>query len=126
MGLRESLSEPVSRYMSKDYAKVGEEDSVHLAAVAMQKLGATEAIVMNGKVPVGIITERDILYKVVVPGLAPQQAKSKDVMSSPLESIDESANVAEAISKMSKLGLRRLAVTRNGELVGLVSQKAVV
>ena len=126
MGLRESLEEPVSRYMTKGYAKVGEDESVHRAAAAMQKIGATEAIVMKGEAPVGIITERDILYRVVAHGLSPQQVKVKDVMSSPLQTIDESTKVAEAISKMSTLGLRRLVVTHGGELVGMVTQKAVV
>lgn len=126
MGLRESLDEPVSRYMTRGYAQVAEDEPVHRAAAAMQKAGATEAIVMKGTAPVGIITERDILYKVVALGLAPQQVKSKDVMSSPLQTIDESAKVADAISKMSSLGLRRLVVTRGGELVGMVTQKAVV
>lgn len=126
MGLKESLEDPVSNYMSKDYAKVGEEDSVHQAAASMQKVDATEAIVMKGDAPVGIITERDILYKVVARGLSPQQVKARDVMSSPLETIEESAKVAEAIAKMSKLGLRRLVVVRRGQLVGLVTQKAVL
>jgi len=105
---------------------VEEGESVHRAAAAMQKVGATEALVMKGKAPVGIITERDILYKVVAQGLVPQQVMSKDVMSSPLQTIDESAKVADAISKMSSLGLRRLVVTRRGEPVGMVTQKAVV
>ena len=126
MELKESLDEPVSSYMSRDFARVDEDGSVYEAAMAMQRVGATEAIVMKGKEPVGIITERDILYKVVAHGLVPQQVKPKDVMSSPLETIEESAKAAEAISKMSTLGLRRLVVTRNGELVGLVTQKAVV
>lgn len=126
MGLRESLEEPVSLYMSKGFARVGAEESIYHAAMAMQKAGTTEAIVMKGDVPVGIITERDILYRVVAAGLIPQQVKAKDIMSSPLETIEESAKAGEAISKMSKLGLRRLAVTRNGALVGLVTQKAVV
>jgi len=126
MGLRESLEERVSDYMSKDFARVEENESIYQAALAMQKAGATEAIVMKGKTPVGIITERDILFKVVARGLVPQQVKSKEVMSSPLETIDESAKVADAISKMSTLGLRRLVITKNGELVALVTQKAVV
>lgn len=126
MGLKESLDEPVSHYASQGFARVGEEEPVHSAAVAMKKAGATEAVVMKGKQPVGIITERDILYKVVAGGLVPERTKSKDVMSSPLESIEETAKVAEAISKMTKLGLRRLGVTRKGELVGLVTQKEVV
>jgi signal-transduction protein with cAMP-binding, CBS, and nucleotidyltransferase domain len=126
MDLRESLEEPVSRYMSKGYAQVEEEESVHRAAVAMQKVDATEALVMKGRSPVGIITERDILYKVVAKGLAPQQVKSKDVMSSPLQTIEDSAKVADAIAKMSSLGLRRLVVTRKGEPMGMVTQKAMV
>ncbi len=126
MGLRESLEDPVSRYTTRGYAQVEEDESVHRAAEAMQKIGATEAIVMRGKAAVGIITERDILYKVVARGLVPQQVKSKDVMSSPLRTIDESAKVAEAISKMTSLGLRRLVVTRGGEPVGMITQKAVV
>lgn len=126
MGLKESLDEPVSRFMSKEYAKVEEDRSVQEAAAAMQKGGVTEAIVMRGRSPVGIITERDILYKVVAEGRESGRVKSMDVMSSPLEGIDESAKVGEAISKMSKLGIRRLIVTRKGELVGLVTQKAVV
>lgn len=126
MGLKESLEEPVSRYMSREYAQVEENEFVYHAAKSMLEHGTTEAIVMSGKTPVGIITERDILYKVVATGLIPQQVRSKDVMSSPLATIEESANVGEAISKMSTLGLRRLVVTRKGELVGIVTQKAVV
>jgi CBS domain-containing protein len=126
MGLRESLEDSVSHYMSIDYAVVSEDESAHGAAVAMQKAGTTEAIVMKGGGPVGIVTERDILYKVVAPGLEPKKVKVRDVMSSPVESVEETAKVVDAISKMSKLGLRRLAVTRGGQLVGLITQKAVV
>ena len=80
---------------------------------------------MQGESPVGIVTERDILYKIVATGLIPQQVKSKDIMSAPLETIDESAKVRDAIAKMSSLGIRRLGVTRDGKIVGMVTQKAV-
>lgn len=126
MGLRESLDEPVSLYMSRDFARVGAEESVYNAANAMQKLGTTEAVVMEGDSPVGIITERDIVYKVVAPGLYPQQVKAKDIMNSPLEMIEESTKALDAISRMSKLGVRRLGVTKNGKMVGMITQKAVV
>jgi CBS domain-containing protein len=126
MDLRESLEEPVSKYMSTAFAKAGADDTIYQAAVAMKQSGATEAVVMKGGEPVGIITERDIVYKVVARGLVPQQVKVKDVMSSPVESVEENTKVLDAISKMSKLGLRRLGVTRNGKLVGMVTQKAMV
>lgn len=126
MELKESLEEPVSSFMTKGFVKVAADDTIYEAAEAMVRLGATEAVVMQGGSPAGIITERDILYKVVAAGLSPQQAKAKDVMSSPLQTVEDTAKAAEAISKMSKLGLRRLVVTRNGEPVGMITQKAVV
>ena len=126
MGLRESLEEPVSKFMTKGFVKVDADDSIFRAAEAMAKLGATEAIVMRSGSPVGIITERDILYKVVAAGLSPQQAKAKETMSSPLQTVDESAKALDAVSRMSRLGLRRLVVTRKGEPVGMITQKAIV
>ena len=126
MGLRESLDEPVSGYMSDTFAQVGPEDSVANAAKAMQKSGSTEAVVVKAGEPIGIVTERDILYKVVASGSDPSRVKVREVMSSPVETIEESSKVLDAISKMSKLGLRRLGVTKEGKLVGLVTQKAMV
>jgi CBS domain-containing protein len=126
MGLKESLEEPVSSFMTKGFVKVAADDTIYQAAEAMVRLGATEAIVVSNGSPVGIITERDILYKVVAAGLSPQQVRAKDVMSSPLQTVEDSTKAADAISKMAKLGLRRLIVTKNGELVGMITQKAVV
>ena len=125
MGLRESLEEPVSHYMSTDYAEVQADESIYHAAMAMQSAGTTEAVVVKSGAPVGIITERDILYKVVAAGLYPQRVQVKDIMSSPMETVDESAKVLDAVAKMSKLGIRRLGVTRDGKMVGMVTQKAM-
>ena len=43
-----------------------------------------------------------------------------------LQTIDEGAKVSDAIAKMSRLGLRRLGVTKRGIIVGIITQKAVV
>jgi signal-transduction protein with cAMP-binding, CBS, and nucleotidyltransferase domain len=92
----------------------------------MQKAAATEAVVMRNDEPIGIITERDILYKVVAAGLDSSTTEVRDVMSAPVATVESGAKVADAIAKMSKLGVRRLGVTRKGNLIGLVTQKAVV
>lgn len=126
MDLRRSLDQPVSDYMSIGFARVRFDDPVTDAARVMQKARATEAIVMRDDDPVGIVTERDILYKVVAAGLDPSAAKVRDVMSAPVATVDSAAKVVDAIAKMSKLGVRRLAVTRKGKLIGLVTQKAMV
>lgn len=126
MDLRKSLDQPVSDYMSTGFARVSSDDSVADAAGVMQKAGATEAVVIRDDDPIGIVTERDILYKVVAAGLDPSTVKVREAMSAPVATIDSAAKVVDAISKMSKLGVRRLGVTRNGKLIGLVTQKAVV
>lgn len=126
MNLRESLNHPVSDYMATSFVQVAATDSVAEAARSMQKAGATEAIVVSGSVPHGIVTERDILYKVVAAGSNPSMVKVQEIMSSPVQTIDEASKVGEAIAKMSKLGFRRLGVTRNGKLIGTITQKAMV
>ncbi len=126
MTLRDSLEEPVSHYMSRRFTQVGADESIYHAARLMQENGATEAVVVEHETPVGIITERDILYKVVAAGLYPQHVKTRDVMSAPLESIEATSKAADAISRMSKLGIRRLGVTQDGRIVGLVTQMAVI
>ena len=126
MSLRDSLSHLVSVYMSSSYAQVSATESVAEAARAMQKAGATEALVVSGPLPEGIVTERDILYKVVARGSNPALVKVRDIMSSPVYTVDEDSSVGEAIAKMSKLGVRRLGVTKNGRLVGIITQKAMI
>ncbi len=125
MTLRDSLEEPVSRYMSVRFTKVGVDESIYHAARLMQENETTEAVVVDRDAPVGIITEHDILYKVVAAGMYPQHVKTRDVMSTPLESIDATSKVADAISRMASLGIRRLGVTQNGRIVGLITQKAM-
>jgi len=126
VSLRDSLNQSVSVYMSAFFAQVSASDSVAEAARRMQGAGATEAMVVSDLVPQGIVTERDILYKVVAAGSDPSVVKVRDIMSSPVYTVDEASSVGEAIAKMSKLGIRRLAVTRNGKLVGIITQKAMV
>jgi CBS domain-containing protein len=126
VSLRESLSKPISAFMSSSFTQVAATDSVAQAARTMQKAGETEAMVVSNSVPVGIVTERDILYKVVAAGANPSLVKVREIMSSPVATIDESSEVGEAIAKMSKLGIRRLGVTSKGRIVAIVTQKAMV
>ena len=112
--------------MSSSFSQVSAFDSVADAARTMQKGDTTEAIVVSGSVPQGIVTERDILYKVVAAGSNPVSVKVRDIMSSPVRTVDETSSVGEAIAMMSKLGVRRLGVTKNGKLVGIITQKAMI
>ena len=112
--------------MYRDFAQVEASDSVTTAAKKMHDLGTTEAFVVSEGAPVGIVTERDILYKVVAQGSNPSSVKVRDIMSSPVVTIEDTTRVGDAIAKMSKLGIRRLGVTKNGKIVGMITQKAMV
>ncbi len=123
MELHESLDRPISAYTSTDFVKVSMSDPIAAAAKGMRTAGATEAVVMGESGLIGMVTERDILYKVVAEGLDPKSTKVSAVMSAPVETVEDTAKVGDAIAKMSKFGIRRLAVTRNGKFIGIVTQK---
>jgi signal-transduction protein with cAMP-binding, CBS, and nucleotidyltransferase domain len=97
-------------------------ETVKDAAGAMREAHVTEAVVMGSAGVTGIVTERDIIYKVVAAGLDPHTVKVREIMSSPVEVIENTAHAGDAIAKMSRLGIRRLGVCKNGKFMGLVTQ----
>lgn len=78
------------------------------------------------KMPVGIVTERDVLYRVVAANMGPFKVTLKDVMSSPLVTVGENATVRDAVTLMRSKGIRRLPVMRGGEMAGVITLKTVV
>jgi CBS domain-containing protein len=74
------------------------------------------------RVPVGILTDRDITVAVVAPGLDAEVILVGDVMSGELLSVQEDAGIAETVELMRLRGIRRLPVTdSDGALVGLIA-----
>jgi signal-transduction protein with cAMP-binding, CBS, and nucleotidyltransferase domain len=76
--------------------------------------------------PLGIITERDLVIRVLAKNLVPDAVKAKEIMTSPLVTIDPEAMINEAARRMSRLNIRRLGVVYKGNLVGLVSSKDIL
>ena len=126
MDLKQALDEPVTKYMSKNVLYLPEASTVVEAAQSMQKNGIAAAIVTKNGKPVGIVTERDILYKVVAGGMDPRKAKVSEIMSSPIQTVEYDSKAGEALAKMTRLEIRRLAVLHEGKIVGLVVQKGIV
>jgi CBS domain-containing protein len=84
-------------------------------------------IVTNKKgQPVGIITERDLVIRVLTKNLKPDAVKAKEIMTSPLVTIEPEATISEAARRMSRLNIRRLGVIYKGNLVGVVSSKDIL
>lgn len=89
------------------------------------KLGCVIVSNKDGK-PLGMITERDLVVRVLAKNLQPDGVKAKDIMTSPLATIDPEATITDAARRMSRLDIRRLGVIYKGDLVGLVSSKDII
>jgi CBS domain-containing protein len=71
--------------------------------------------------PVGVITEWDIMRKVVEKNLDPSKFLARDVMSTPLISVTRGTDVMDALRLMVKRKIRRLPVVERNRLLGIVT-----
>jgi len=93
------------------------------AARLMKKTGVGSIIVMQKGKARGIITERDIVYKVIAPGRDPKKTKLGSAMSRPLKVIKASDRVETAASALRANRIKRLPVVNNkGKLVGIITE----
>jgi CBS domain-containing protein len=89
-----------------------------------ENIGAV--VVTDKERPVGIITEKDILDRVVTPGKDVYKTFAKDVMSEPVITIEASSMLKDALELMKKKSIRRLVVMENESLVGLVTERRLL
>jgi len=92
--------------------------------MASNNIGAV--IIISGGRPSGIITERDIVEKIVRTWRGPDKTRAAEIMSSPLIAIDSTKTVADALKIMRDRKIRRLAVIKNGRLVGIVTERRLL
>jgi CBS domain-containing protein len=96
-------------------------DSVHKVARILSKNKVGSAVVVNKDEIVGIITDRDILDKVVAKGRDPKTVKVREVMTENPITIEDDYDIGDAIDKMMEKGIRWLLVTRLGKPIGFVT-----
>ncbi len=89
------------------------------------KVGAVVVTNKEGN-PLGIITEKDLVIRVLSKNLTPGTVKAKNIMTAPLVTIEPDATISEAARKMSRMDIRRLGVLYKGNLVGLLSSKDIL
>ena len=74
----------------------------------------------------GIITEMDIVFKTVAEGMNPEKVLINDIMSAPVHSIKPDKEIQNAAEIMADLGIRRLPVIRDGDLLGLITENDIL
>jgi len=112
--------------MSKDVRVVRLDTTMKEVVATMNKFNIGSIIVIQGDRPVGIITERDILRRLVEPCLAPETLTARHVMTSPVLTINEGASIEEAAKLMAKKHAKRLVVMDDSKLVGIVTYTDIV
>jgi len=112
--------------MSKDVKVVRPDTSVKEVVATMNKFDIGSIIVVQGDRPVGIITERDVLRRLVEPCLAPETLMARQLMTSPVLTISETASIEEAARLMAKKRVKKLPVMNNQKLVGIVTFTDIV
>jgi CBS domain-containing protein len=125
IGLRTKML--VRDVMSSPVVTMNEDGTSNEAAVIMDQNDFGCIIVTNkaGK-SIGIITERDLVVRVLAKNLKPDMVKAKDIMTTPVVTIEPEASITEAARRMSRLDIRRLVVIYKGNLVGIISSKDII
>lgn len=100
--------------------------TVRAAAQLMRERHVESLIVVEDadhkRLPVVVVTDRDIVVAVVALGLDAEAIRVEDVMSGELLAVDEDAGIAETLELMHLRGVRRMPVTRaDGALAGIVT-----
>ncbi len=112
---------PVRDIMTKDVATIDIKNTVQELALEMLGRNVGSIIVTDKKHPVGIVTERDIVKKIVSKNLQPNEISIRELMSTPLITIPSTEDVTDAMFRMIKMGIRRLPVVENARLIGIIT-----
>ncbi len=112
----------VKDVMSKDVITAESKDTVKKAAEIMAKKNIGCLVITKGKKPYGMLTERDFLRKVIAVKRNYEEVKVEDVMHVPLITVNQDVSIIKACELLQQKSFRRLPVTKNGKLIGIVTE----
>jgi len=112
--------------MSSNPVMIGRKASVLDASKEMKSERVGSIIITENGKPIGILTESDILRKIVAENKNAAKISVDKVMSSPPVTIHPDATIKEAIKIMGENRIRRLPVVENGRVVGMITERDIV
>lgn len=121
----------VRNLCSHNVATIEPEASIAKAAVRMREAHVGDLVVTEQRngvtVPIGMVTDRDLVVEVLAESVDPATVTIKDVMSRDVVTVHEDNGLEFALSEMRRKGLRRLPIVgQNQELVGIISVDDVI
>ena len=122
------LTAPVTQVLEQNVAILDDSACINEAAKEMQRKGVSSVLVRNSKSGelVGIVTERDIIYRAVAKSLGMFKVNIGKIMSTPLITVDKETPCIEAIKIMREKRLRRLPIMDHGHILGVATLMSIV
>ena len=105
---------------------IGSESTVLEAIQKMVEHNIGSVLILDGGRIVGIFTERDVLHRVALRGLAPARTPVRDVMTARLIYLEPHCSIEECMAVMTNERVRHLPIVDGGDLVGVISIGDVV
>ena len=100
--------------------------SVFEVAKSMSEIDISSVIVTINEKPVGIITEADIVRRVIAEERDAKKTKASEIMSSPIIHVEPGTGLTDAMRVMAKSNIRRVAVLKNNSLAGIITSRDIL
>src|SRR5919107_1180533 len=123
--MQDVLERPVTSYMHRLFVILDENMSVASAVKQMQSHNAGSIIVLRDNTPAGIVTDSDIINKVVMKGEDSDEVFLKSIMSAPLVTISPKGTVKQALQLMRLNEIKRIPVADTSGIIGVVTQESL-
>jgi CBS domain-containing protein len=107
--------------MDKDFPTIEAEASIVEAARLLSKMGKGYIIVLEKGKPYGIVTEWDMVSKILATEMDPKKTSLKKITSTPLITIDPDEDLLKASALMQKSGIKRIPVVKGGVIYGVIT-----
>jgi CBS domain-containing protein len=120
--------DPIKSFMvpSEKFITVERDTDVQTSARIMRDRRISSLFVTNGKEIVGILTDTDMVRRVVAAGVDTLTTTAEKIMSAPILTIEEDKTVLDVSDLMANTHIRHLGVTQSGKLVGMISVRDIL
>src|SRR3712207_258528 len=119
------MSVSIREIMTKDPITIEESSTVVEAAKAMQKADIGPTLITSGSKLRGILTDRDIVVRVVAEGQDPNSVKAIDIATTNVQTISPDAEAGDAVRVLKENNIRRVVVAENDQPIGKIGRAHV-
>jgi len=115
-------TKPLKEILNRNVITIGPTASVSEASYLMMREEIGSLVVVDDqRFPIGIITDRDLVISVIAEGKNSDETIVEQVMAKDLVYVEEDTDIMDILSTLSEYSIRRMPVTKDGRLTGIIS-----